>query len=79
MDFWKFLNELQDLRLEGRVDAWRRALIACPDLFTACPRDDVAAARTAIAAVTLRMWPSSRWIPLEVHRSLDALGVEVKW
>jgi hypothetical protein len=78
-DFWSFLRSLQELTLTPELGLWQAALIVCPDLQAACGRGDLAAARTAVAGVTLRHFSEGTLIPPELRECLEILGVAVRW
>jgi hypothetical protein len=78
-DFWSFLQSLQELTLTPELGLWQAALIVCPDVQAARERDDMAAARTAVAGVTLRHFSEGVMIPAELRQCLEILGVSVRW
>lgn len=79
VSFWRFLEGLQRLRLKGRLERWQARLIASQDLRWAEDQGDVAAARTAIAAATMRMWSDRATLPAQARATLEAMGVRAAW
>lgn len=78
-DFRAYLAEVRRLlpRARGLQKEWAEAILTCPDLQAAADTDDVAGARTALYAVTLRFWDPED-IPNRVRVALNCLGVEVR-
>lgn len=79
--FLAFLEATRSLRpsADGEARVWCDALLASADLRNAAQVDDVAGARTAIAAIARRTWPDSASIPRGVRTQLGVLGVDVRW
>lgn len=80
-DFLAFLDGIRSVRssTDGDKRSWCDALLASEDLRDAAERDDVAAARTCVASIARRLWPSSDAIPRSVSGQLGVLGVTVRW
>lgn len=78
-DFLLYLDGLQKARakMRGLQAEWADTVLTCPDLKNAASAGDVAGARTALLAATLRFWDPED-IPSRVRNSLNLLGVEVR-
>jgi hypothetical protein len=79
-----FLNYLKALRDQGgqsntKVEAWRLAVLHDVDVCHAASHGDEGMAKTALAAVTMRIWPNPGDIPPQVWKALAVASVSVGW
>jgi hypothetical protein len=79
-----FLNYLRALKSQGpqeseKIEAWRLAVLQDRDMRHAAVHDAEGVAKTALASVTLRLWPDPDEIPQSVMQALVVAGVTVGW